>query len=46
MATLADVLRHFGPQHLRWHPLSTAQARAWRAIVSCRTRSLGRQRLR
>ena len=47
MATsLAEVLRHFGPQYLRLHPLSTALARVWRAIVSCRTRSLGGQRLR
>ncbi len=47
MATsLAEILRHFGPQYLRLHPLSTALARVWRAIVSCRTRSLGGQRLR
>ncbi len=47
MATsLAEVLRHFGPQYLREHPLSTALARVWRAIVSCRTRALGGQRLR
>lgn len=47
MATsLAEVLRHFGPQYLRLHPLSTALARVWRAIVSCRTRALGGQRLR
>jgi hypothetical protein len=44
--TLAEVLRHFGPQYLREHPLSTALARVWRAIVSCRTRALGGQRLR
>ncbi len=44
--TLAEVLRHFGPQYLRAHALSTAQARAWRAIVSCRTPALGGQRLR
>ena len=32
MATsLAEVLRHFGPQYLRLHPLSTALARVWRA---------------
>ena len=44
--TLAEVLRHFGPHYLRSHGLSTAQARAWRAIVSCRTPALGGQRLR
>lgn len=44
--TLAEVLRHFGPGHLRTHVLSTAQARAWRAIVACRTAALGGERLR
>lgn len=44
--TLAEVLRHFGPDYLRSHGLSTAQARAWRAIVSCRTPALGGERLR
>jgi len=44
--SLAEVLRHFGPQYLRLHPLSTALARVWRAIVGCRTRALGGQRLR
>jgi len=44
--TLADVLRHFGPEYLRTHALATAQARAWRAIVSCRTAALGGARLR
>ena len=39
--TLAEVLRHFGPEFLRSHTLSKAQARAWRAIVSCRTAALG-----
>jgi hypothetical protein len=43
---LAQVLRHFGPGYLRTHGLSTAQARAWRAIVACRTAALGGQRLR
>lgn len=43
--TLAEVLRHFGPQYLGSHALSTAQARAWRAIVSCRTPALGGQQL-
>jgi hypothetical protein len=40
-ATLAEVLRTFGPAYLREHALSTAQARVWRAIVACRTSSLG-----
>jgi hypothetical protein len=44
--TLAEVLRHFGPEYLRTHALSTPQARAWRAIVSCRTPALGGQHLR
>ena len=44
--TLAEVLRHFGPDYLRTHALSTAQARAWRAIVSCRTPALGGQLMR
>lgn len=47
MATsLAEVLRRFGPEYLRSHSLSTAQAKAWRAIVSCRTAALGGQLLR
>lgn len=44
--TLAEVLRHFGPGYLRTHGLSTPQARAWRAIVACRTAALGGERLR
>jgi hypothetical protein len=44
--TLADVLRHFGPEYLRSHILSTSQAKAWRAIVACRTPALGGQLLR
>ena len=44
--TLAEVLRHFGPGYLRTYSLSSAQARAWRAIVACRTPALGGQRLR
>jgi hypothetical protein len=44
--TLAEVLRHFGQDYLRSHGLSTAQARAWRAIVSCRTPALGGQLMR
>jgi hypothetical protein len=44
--TLAEVLRHFGPDYLRLHGLSTAQARAWRAVVACRTPALGGQLMR
>lgn len=44
--TLAEVLRHFGPAYLHTHWLSSAAARVWRAIVACRTRALGGQRLR
>jgi hypothetical protein len=40
-ATLAEVLRTFGPAYLREHSLSTPQARTWRAIVACRTPALG-----
>lgn len=43
--TLAQVLRHFGPEYLRTHQLSTAQAKAWRAIAACRTEALGGQLL-
>lgn len=43
--TLAEVLGRFGPEYLRSHALSTQQARAWRAIVSCRTPALGGQQL-
>ena len=43
--TLAEVLQRFGPEVLRTRALSTAQARAWRAIVACRTPALGGQRL-
>ncbi|CAN5224283.1 IS91 family transposase [soil metagenome] len=47
MATsLAEVLGRFGPDYLRAHGLRTVQARAWRAIVACRTPALGGQRLR
>lgn len=45
-ATLAQVLRHFGPRYLRANALSTREARAWRAIVACRTPALGGQHLR
>ena len=41
--TLAKVLSTFGPAYLREHALSTPQARAWRAIVACRTPALGGQ---
>jgi hypothetical protein len=43
--TLAEVLRHFGPEFLHAHTLSTAQAKVWRAILACRTPALGGQRL-
>ena len=42
-ANLAEVLRRFGPDYLRDDSLSTPQARAWRAIVTCRTPALGGQ---
>ena len=45
MATLADVLRQFGPAYLATHILNTAQAKAWRGIAACRTAALGGQRL-
>jgi Putative transposase/Transposase zinc-binding domain len=49
MATLAnsvaDVLRRFGAAYLAKHALSTPQAKAWRAIVACRTAALGGQHL-
>lgn len=41
MADLAEALKRFGADYLAQHTLSTAQARAWRAIVACRTRALG-----
>ena len=44
--TLAEVLQRFGPEVLRTRALSTAQARAWRAIVACRTPALGGELLR
>ncbi|MBZ6073923.1 IS91 family transposase [Aeromonas schubertii] len=43
--TLAQVLQRFGPQYLGGHRLSTPQAKAWRAIVACRTAALGGQQL-
>ena len=45
MATLADALRQFGVAHLATHTLNTPQAKAWRAIVACRTAALGGQHL-
>jgi len=45
MVTLADALRQFGPAYLRQNSLSTVQAKAWRAIVACRTAALGGQEL-
>jgi hypothetical protein len=45
-ATLAEVLQRFGAEYLHSHSLSTAQAKAWRAIVCCRTPALGGQLLR
>jgi hypothetical protein len=44
--TLAEVLRHFEVDYVHTHALSTAQARACRAIVACRTPVLGGQRWR
>lgn len=41
MADLAEALRQFGTQYLAQHTLSTVQARAWRAIVACRTPVFG-----
>ncbi len=38
---VAEVLRRFGPAYLASRPLSAAQAKAWRAIVACRTAALG-----
>lgn len=38
---LAEVLRRFGPAYLQQHTLGREQARAWRAIVACRTPALG-----
>ena len=38
---LAEVLRRHGPAYLEGHPLSTAKAKVWRAILACRTAALG-----
>lgn len=40
-AGLAEVLGRFGATYLASHPLSVAQAKAWRAILACRTETLG-----
>jgi len=45
MATLAGVLRRFGAPYLAERTLSTPQAKAWRAIVACRTAALGGHRV-
>ena len=45
MASVADALRQCGAAYLATHALSTAQAKAWRAIVACRTPALGGQQL-
>ena len=44
-ATVADALRRFGAAYLAEHALNTHQAKAWRAIVACRTAALGGQQL-
>lgn len=38
---LAEILRTFGPAYLATHTLSLGQAKAWRAILACRTAALG-----
>lgn len=40
-AGLARALAAFGPAYLASHPLTVAQAKAWRAILACRTVALG-----
>ena len=40
-ADLAEILRQFGPDYLAEHALSRQEAKAWRAIVACRTAALG-----
>ena len=44
-ASVAGVLRQFGAHYLARQRLSTPQAKAWRAIVACRTEALGGDRL-
>jgi hypothetical protein len=38
---LAQVLHRFGPAYLAEHALSPTQAKAWRAVLACRTPALG-----
>ena len=38
---LAEVLRRHGPAYLETHALSVTKAKAWRAILACRTAVLG-----
>ena len=38
---LAEVLRRHGPAYLQTHALSVTKAKAWRAILACRTPALG-----
>jgi len=38
---LAEVLRRHGAAYLETHDLSVTKARAWRAILACRTAALG-----
>jgi hypothetical protein len=38
---LADILSTYGQGYLATHALARSQAKAWRAIVSCRTAALG-----
>ena len=38
---LAEVLRCHGPAYLATHDLSAAKAKVWRAIIGCRTATLG-----
>lgn len=38
---LADILRTHGQAYLAGHSLCASQAKAWRAIVACRTEALG-----
>ena len=38
---LADILKQYGPAYLGRHTLCATQAKAWRAIVACRTAALG-----
>ena len=42
-ATVAQALRQHGAAYLATHALNTPQAKAWRAIVACRTAALGGQ---